>query len=791
MHPRRRLLTLGLLWLGLFGAIASAAGAAGLPRFGESERAFALPAGFGEIRGLAFDDVSPQAPRLFVLDASGRVHAFRAPAKPDADPVPLETLPAPVRKDKAAWRSLRGLAYTRVNDQDLFYFLNWGKGQGGTASDLVRFAPGAAPDIVDLTLYPYKIGEREVLGLAADSGEILVAFDGSNYKERNLRSQRGLIRLRWNKADPTLLDFVRHLPDSGHLPSRGLAFMTLDGARYFWGTVGSDFLYCAEAGAARGLFHFARPRSGRESSLGWGLAFGADSLWVPEQEGSRSLVHRVNVTRNLDAPVEGARALRHLTMEITTEPEGPEAKPGKVYHNYSRPYAYSQLGNQGTWPETEKASDISGAANAAVKAITLDPGGDVSSRQYMTVVEYAEAPARAYTSRYEIDMWTNTSRTFVYPHRVDLDRKALQGTDYLADDPVLYNLQDKRTYEEFIDRVRAHILAKYGVPADLANPYWAARNIVEYIQDNYYYPSPDKRVSAAVDYGRAHYDANPGNLKIELSNRPYDKTQIIACSGTSVMVAGAMRHLGFPTRWLGTGTPQGPDAWDADKNGFLDESETAGCSNGHRYDQVWLGSHYGWVCFDATPTLPDDLDFDPVPPLQTQWRYMNRTAAGHLKDQRIVFNVGSGLISQLYRDFEYDEELDVINNCGGDQRYNLQGKFDKPERWKLAQHRISVRNLCFVDGVKVEGAGASRSAAWTLRGAWAKDPGARLEVVLQQADPAGGRPRDVAVLASGLKAESGRFAVDLAPFHGKGLRIAVRKAGDPETGGRSDSFDLD
>ena len=113
-------------------------------------------------------------------------------------------------------------------------------------------------------------------------------------------------------------------------------------------------------------------------------------------------------------------------------------------------------------------------------------------------------------------------------------------------------------------------------------------------------------------------------------------------------------------------------------------------TSGHRYDQVWLGSRYGWVCFDATPTLPDDLDFDPAPPLQSQWRIMNRAGAGHLKDQRIVFNVGSTLIRELYRDFEYDEERLVDNDCGGDQRYNLRGRFDKPELWKESGSRLSV-----------------------------------------------------------------------------------------------------
>ena len=42
------------------------------------------------------------------------------------------------------------------------------------------------------------------------------------------------------------------------------------------------------------------------------------------------------------------------------------------------------------------------------------------------------------------------------------------------------------------------------------------------------------------------------------------------------------------------------------------------------------------------------------------------------------------------------------NNCGGDQRYNLQGRFDKPELWKLARHNISVKNICFIKDVTLE-----------------------------------------------------------------------------------------
>ncbi len=769
---------------------ATAAAAVKPPVVGESEACYTLAAGNEDVRGLAFDDASPKAPRLFVLDAAGRIFVYR----PAGDPKPaagelslLEVIPLPA---EAAMESPRGLAFTLEEGREVFYVLNWVGRAGARKSQLWRFSPGGKAESADLSRYSYNIGERELVTLGYDNGKILVGFDSSSFKDRNLRVQRGLARLSWPRESGQPV-FVKHLPDAGTEPSLGLAYMTLDTHLYLWGTVGEGYIYCAEAETGRGLFFFPRPLAAKGGTAVRGLAFGGDALWVPEGGPGPDRVHRVNVTRNLDAPYEGPRMLRHLVMSITTEPEAGVVAGGKVWHNYSRPYNHAQLGRQDVWPETEKFSDTSGAPNAKARLMTMDPAGDASSRQYMVQVEYADAPARRYASRYEIDMWMGPGRTFVYPHRVDKDARVLKGADYLADDPDLYNLADRKTYEEFLGRVRRHIRAKYGVEADLDNAYWAARNVVEYIQDTYYYPSPLKRISASVDYDRHHYDANPGNLKIELSNRGYDKTQIIACSGTSVMVAGAMRFLGIPARWLGTGTPVGPAAWDGNKNGLLDEDETAVCSNGHRYDQVWLGSHYGWTCFDATPTVPDDLDYDPLPPLQPQWRYMNRAAAGHLKDARIVFNIGSTLIRELYRDFEYDEELAVINNCGGDQRYNLQGRFERPERWKLAEQDIAVTNLCFVADVSLAGPKDKAVLTWKLKGAWAKDPAATVSVSLQAVDPKTGALEPAAVLADRLLPSSGRAVLDLSPFGGREYRLLVRKDGDPETGGASAAFKIE
>jgi hypothetical protein len=324
----------------------------------------------------------------------------------------------------------------------------------------------------------------------------------------------------------------------------------------------------------------------------------------------------------------------------------------------------------------------------------------------------------------------------------------------------------------------------------MRHPYWAARNALEYIQDHYYYPGRAQGKPAAVDYERNHYDANPGSMKIALSARDYDKTQIIACSGTSVMIAGAMRYLGIQARWLGTGTEKSASLWDDNGNGLLDEGESAPCSSGHRYTQVWLGSNYGWICFDGTPSRPDYMDYDPVPPIRSQWRYMSRAARGHRLEKRIVFNVGSKLFLPLYRDFEYDEKLAVDNNCGGDQRYNLQGRFDRPELWKLPRHRISVENLCFVKDVKVSGPRRETQVTWKLEGDWDKDPKATLSIYLQQLASEASRARDVKKLAQAVAPDSGRALVDLSIHRGRLYRIMIRKDGDSETGGHSQTFDL-
>ena len=63
-------------------AAGTAGAAARSPLMGESEKAYVLAPENTEVRGLAFDETSPLAPRLFVLDAAGKVFIYGVP--PDA-----------------------------------------------------------------------------------------------------------------------------------------------------------------------------------------------------------------------------------------------------------------------------------------------------------------------------------------------------------------------------------------------------------------------------------------------------------------------------------------------------------------------------------------------------------------------------------------------------------------------------------------------------------------------------------------------------------------------------------
>ena len=73
-----RMIRLYLLCVGLLLSVMSGMALAWekAPLIGESEKVYTLSPDNTEIRGLAFDDVSPAAPRLFVLDRSGKIFVY-------------------------------------------------------------------------------------------------------------------------------------------------------------------------------------------------------------------------------------------------------------------------------------------------------------------------------------------------------------------------------------------------------------------------------------------------------------------------------------------------------------------------------------------------------------------------------------------------------------------------------------------------------------------------------------------------------------------------------------------
>ena len=432
---------------------------------GRCLRRYSLPDENTEVRGLAIDDSEAESPRLYTLDQAGKIFAYRFGGDAEqasADLELLETVDLSAVVKPARLTGLRGLTTAVENGQRVFYFLNWDRSRGSQVSQLWRFGVAdATASSVDLSLYMFRVGDRELFDVKCDGGQILVGFDPTGYLDQNLRVQRGIIRIQWRGAFGEGPQQVGHLPDSGTSPARGLARMELNGTAYLWATVGNDHIYCADAATGRGLFFFDLPKSEDQGASCWGIDYGCGDLWVAENTPGTDHVYRVNVTKNPDAFFEGPRILRHLTMTIQTEPESDAASPGMAYHYYSRPYGYEQLHNQGCWPETETLVDVSQTPKATIQSITYDPARDAASRQHMWCVQYADAPQRGEcSSRYEIDIWTNPYKKFVYPHRVDTNRESLENTDYLADDCELYNLSDTATYAAFVERVKSHIGAK-------------------------------------------------------------------------------------------------------------------------------------------------------------------------------------------------------------------------------------------------------------------------------------------------------------------------------------------
>ncbi len=764
------------------------------PKVGESIASQDLKSGNDDVRGLAFDEVGS---RLFVLDATpGEVYEYSVVDSGELAFAKKWSIPSSAG---VTIPNVRGLGYAIEDGHEVFYVAGW----DGSRSELWRWdATAGTADFADLRAAAFEIDDREILSLTCFEGDVFVSFDPSTYPTVDVQVRRGIVRLdvgRWSRVrngKPAAV--VRHLPGSGksnggrRAVSRGLATMEMDGATYLWGTIDSESVYCADAATGRGLFWVDRPFEPGYSL--WGLAYGAGQLWLAERLSGADRIHRINVTQNVTLPILGPRRVRDLRMVVTSAPEAGTAEEdlGTVKHNFSHPYGELQMPNQGFDPATIAARDLSGVAGAVIEEVEWLPGNDVAYRQELTRVKYPDAEHRQYQSEFTVTYWSRQAKTCVYPHLADRNTGLIWGTDYVSDDADLYRLSDAASWSAFIGRVEAYAEATYGVPADMDNPYWAARNVLEYVKDHYYYPIDEEGRPATEDPSIGHFACNPANFKVALSDGPYDQDEIIACSSSSVVMAGAMRWLGIPARWIGSCHQDTEDAngdgetWDSDGDGFLDGDEAALAANGHRWAEVWLGHEYGWQRFDCTPSTPDvanGYSFLVAPPPQSQWVFM-ACAVGPVEAHQLVLNVGGGKQVEMFLD---DEMFD-----GGNQRYNLQGRYGKPELWQSPGHRIEMRNALALDA-SVD-AGLEVEVSWTKSGRWDLDPEAEVEVLLERYDDAKATLLESTVVGAHLDPDLGTFgfavpAVAEGAPAGSWYRAVVRKVGDAETGDRTRWFE--
>ncbi|MFO0744740.1 MAG: hypothetical protein U1F43_03565 [Myxococcota bacterium] len=125
---------------------------------------------------------------------------------------------------------------------------------------------------------------------------------------------------------------------------------------------------------------------------------------------------------------------------------------------------------------------------------------------------------------------------------------------------------------------------------------------------------------------------------------------------------------------------------DQNDNGVFDASDWMMAEYGHQTSEVYLGSHYGWQRFDATPPAPGDADEDGDADcrdlatrhaLSGQWDYLDDlTAAG--EDMHVVAtSMGVGLDLPFFQDDGDASKSNVGKACGsgdrcyGDVAYNF------------------------------------------------------------------------------------------------------------------------
>jgi hypothetical protein len=396
--------------------------------------------------------------------------------------------------------------------------------------------------------------------------------------------------------------------------------------------------------------------------------------------------------------------------------------------------------------------------------------------------------------------------------------------------PRFYWTHQERIFEDFIERVKAYIPEKYGVEADLTNPYWAAANVAEYIRDNYNYPAPpasedgsgDSRGNV-VDNAHFHVANGPAVYKMIMTD-PRFATDIhgrrSGCMAAGGVFLAVMRYMGFPARWIGTSiqrstVPEQPHAngifYDLNEDGMFNGDDHMNIIHGHYTNEVYLGPGYGWQRFDATPKKPDDfdgdgLDYDDFAHLHSrdsQYELMKRKVTSGHNPSAVASSIGVGYNEHFFYHARekltdcaetsvYHESTGVYTSaCKGSQAYEFIFQHEYPGkvggrngiRWRPCLTFDVVVN----DGNPVVG---ENTIEFVAQGPWALfEPDATVEIVLR-VNRNGILTHKI--LKSGIPWNRGRerFVIPEGTY-GESMHVQVRKSGPEEfIGGASPKFSL-
>lgn len=780
---------------------------------GKSEKTFELDQAGISISGMTYgEDGSDKC--LYILDRNNKQILVYTISQ-DSESLILKNV---IPLKKARLTNPRGLVYSKENNSDVFYLLDYAKIRNTIINRLYRYDSDRNDlTYVSLTDKAYDIESKEVFGLTRQNDNIFLSFDPSDYPDQVVRIRRGILKISvrdnrdqlntikknstgrpsaWENALAGQPLISKHLPGPGKAAqgdnvesSLALAAMNMDGADYLWGTVGSESIYLIDSKTGRGIFFFDMPGSKESDKIYHsGIAFGAGHLWAAEPKTGGSVVHRINVLENLDLPYEGPKRFREVRMRLTSVIKDKVETPrGQVFHTFLHPFPEEVLGRQGVIPNSIHISDLTNVTDCRIEHLYLNPGNDPASRQDYTLVTYSadlHPDIRKYETDFGIRVWTREYKHFIYPHLVNGD-SGPKGTTYLEDDDVLFKYKEKpEIYKSFIQRVKDFTISEYGIEPEMDNPYWVSRNITEYVMENYHYPKDEEGFYATYDFEKGNYNSNPGNLKAELSADDIYTDNIMACSGTGAMLCGALRSIGIPATWIGVSQEQNWEVWDTeDKDEFLEFNEESAVGNGHRYNHVWLGDYYKWQRFDATPMRPDGVEFDKKPKEVSQWDLMLRSASG-VESHRVIHTIQSEFWANLHQPFADCEEH--VNSCGA-TRYNLLGTYTYPEDFKLSYNTIRFRAIQFINNVNVDiNEFRSASISWDLKGEWCLDPDAKLNVVLEKkednADCKINKYKKLKVLSGNIPLKQTTVEYDFSELISGKYRVKVVKVGDPATG---------